>query len=66
MSNNTNNLQQAVDDMKTANAKAKAFLEKTNKEIAELDLQYAKMLVKDDINILKTAKYILEQKNIKE
>ena len=61
MPNNTNDLHQALDDMAAANAKAKAFLEKTSEEIAELDLQYAKRLVKDDISTLETAKSILSR-----
>ena len=62
MSNNTNDLQQVLEDMKSVNIKAKMFLEKTSKKIAELDLQYAKMLIKDDINTLKIAKKILNYK----
>ena len=48
--------------MKNTNARAEKFLNDMDRQIAEIDLEYAKILVKDDIGALKVAKQILEKK----
>lgn len=60
--NTKNQAKNLLNDFKAVNKKASDYLSQTNKKIAELDLKYAKGLVKNDINIMKTAKNILSAK----
>ena len=57
-----NVMQKLSQDMDKTNKEAEKNLQKIDRIIAEVDLQYAKMLVKEDIDTLKIAKIILEKK----
>lgn len=65
MKSNLAEIKKDINGMKKANEEARKYLENINKKIAELDLRYAKMLVKDDISQLKTAKKILQKRKKK-
>lgn len=52
-------LQKIVDEIEKANTEADNFLADIDKRIAEADLEYAKLLVKENIDNLKIAKKIL-------
>jgi hypothetical protein len=56
-------LKKELAEMKQASAEVRAYLETVDKKIAELDLRYAKLLVRDEITALKTAKAILLGRN---
>lgn len=62
MNTNLTDLKKDISGMKKANEAARQYLEQFDQKIAELDLSYAKMLVKDDISTLKTAKKILQKR----
>ena len=55
-------LQNLLQNMNKANEEAEKALQEIDRKIAAIDLQYAKMLVKEEIDALKTAKQILEKK----
>lgn len=54
-------LQKLIQDMDKANEEAKKVLLEADRAIAEADLRYAKMLIREEIDDLKTAKRILEK-----
>lgn len=60
---NKNDLQRITDEIEKANAEADSFLTDIDKRIAEADLEYAKLLIKENIDTLKMAKVILKQKS---
>jgi hypothetical protein len=60
---NTKSPQNLLKDLKKINDDAREYLAGVDKKIAELDAEYAKMLVKDDISLLKAAKKIVEKRN---
>jgi hypothetical protein len=62
MPKKNNQAQDLLDEFKGINAKAKDYLSGLHQKIAELDLKYARLLVNNDINILKAAKRVLEDK----
>jgi len=62
MSDTNNQAQNLLAELKSANEKAKKYLDGVDKKIAELDIKYAQQLVKHDINILKAAKTIIQSK----
>jgi len=51
-----------LDQIKQANRKAQRSLDEINKKMEELDFNYAKALIKDDVHLLKTARKILEKR----
>jgi len=55
------NLKKSLADLKKANSKADKFINEINKKIDVLDLEYAKTVVKADINNIKTAQEILKR-----
>lgn len=61
MTNDTKkiDLQKILDEIEKANTEADNFLADIDKRIAEADLEYAKLLVKENIDNLKIAKKIL-------
>lgn len=59
---NNNQIKILLNEFKVVNKKTRDYLSEVNKKIAELDLKYAKSLVKHDINILKAARSILLSK----
>lgn len=54
--------QKLIQDMNKASSDAKKVLQDVDRKIVEADLQYAKMLINEEIDTLKTAKQILENK----
>lgn len=62
MPKKTNKVQDLLDEFKKVNGEAKDYLDGVGKKIAELDMKYAQSLVRNDINILKAAKKVLEGK----
>lgn len=52
-------LQKLLQNMNKANEEAEKSLQEIDRKIASIDLRYAKMLVKEEIDTLKTAKQIL-------
>lgn len=57
-----NQAKNLLNEFKAVNKKAKDYLSQVNKKITELDIKYAQNLVKHDINILRAAKGILQNK----
>ena len=57
-------LQKLLQNMNKANEEAEKALQEIDRKIAEADLRYAKMLVKEEIDTLEIAKQILEKKAI--
>lgn len=55
-------LQKLLQNMNKANEEAEKALQEIDRKIAAIDLRYAKMLVKEEIDTLKIAKRILENK----
>ncbi|MEK9182192.1 MAG: hypothetical protein AAB781_01220 [Patescibacteria group bacterium] len=55
-------LQRLLQDMNKANEEAEKVLQEIDRKIAAIDLRYAKMLVKEEIDNLETAKIILEKR----
>lgn len=55
-------LQKLLQNMNKANEEAEKSLQEIDRKIAAIDLQYAKMLIKEEIDTLNTAKQILEKK----
>lgn len=51
--------QKLLQEIREINAKTKKKLEEIDLQIAEIDLEYAKLLVKENIDNLKIAKKIL-------
>lgn len=51
--------QKLLQEIREINAKTKKKLEEIDMQIAEIDLEYAKLLVKENIDNLKIAKKIL-------
>lgn len=62
MSKTTNQAQVLLDEFKAVNEKAKNNLSDMDRKIAELDLKYARNLVKNDISMMQAAKSILLNK----
>lgn len=64
MPNTNNNIQikTLLSEFKQTNKKFKNYLNQVDRKIAELDIKYAQSLVKHDINILKAAKSVLQNK----
>jgi len=62
MSKNNNQAQDLLKEFRAINDKAKTFLDGVGQKIAELDLKYAQSLVRNDINVMKAAKSILQNK----
>lgn len=60
--NHTKDPQKLLQEIKETNDKTKKKLEELDLQIAKIDLEYAKMLIQDDIDTLKIAKQILENK----
>lgn len=56
---NKNDLQKILKEIEKANTEADNFLADIDKRMAEADLEYAKLLVKENIDNLKIAKKIL-------
>lgn len=56
-------LQKLLQNMNKANEEAEKTLREIDSKIAAIDLRYAKMLVKEEIDTLKTAKKILEKES---
>jgi KaiC/GvpD/RAD55 family RecA-like ATPase len=54
--------QDLLEEFKAINRKAKDYLDDVKRIIAEIDLKYAQSLVQNDINMMKAAKTILENK----
>lgn len=54
--------QKLIQDMNKANDEAEKILQEADRKIVEVDLCYAKMLINEEIDTLKTAKQILENK----
>lgn len=59
-------LRKLMQDMNKATEESKKVLQEVDKKIAAIDLRYAKMLVKEEIDTLKTAKQILESRDKKQ
>lgn len=61
MTNDTKkiDLQKILDEIEKANTEADNFLADIDKRMAEADLEYAKLMVKENIDTLKIAKKIL-------
>lgn len=55
-------LQKLLHNMNKANEEAEKALQEIDRMISLVDLRYAKMLVKEEIDTLETAKQILEKK----
>lgn len=55
-------LQKLLQNMNKANEEAEKALREIDRKIGAIDLQYAKMLVKEEIDTLNTAKQILGKK----
>lgn len=55
-------LQKLLQDMNKTSEDAEKSLQKIDRKIAEIDLRYAKMLAKEEVDLLKVARQILEQK----
>ena len=62
MQTNNDQIRDLLDEFKTINKKAKNYLDELNLKIIELDLKYAQQMVQNDINVLKTAKSVLQSK----
>lgn len=54
--------QKLLQEIREINARTKKKLDEIDSQIAEIDLEYAKLLVKENIDILKIAKKILSAK----
>lgn len=54
-------LHKLLQNMNKANEEAEKSLQEIDRKIAAIDLRYAKMLIKEEIDTLKTAKQILEK-----
>lgn len=59
-----NDLQKLLQNMNRANEEAEKVLQEVDRKIAAIDLRYAKILVKEEIDDLKTAKQILEKNTL--
>lgn len=61
MTNNTQKigLQEILDKIEKANIETDVFLVNINKRMSEVNLEYAKLLVKENIDTLKIAQKIL-------
>lgn len=55
-------LQKLLQNMNKTNEEAEKALQEIDRKIATIDVSYAKMLVREEIDTLKTAKRILENK----
>ena len=64
MTNNAKkiDLQKILDKIEKANIETDVFLVNINKRMSEANLEYAKLLVKENIDTLKIAKKILSAK----
>lgn len=54
--------QKLIQDVKKGNDEAKKVLQEVDRKIVAIDMRYAKMLISEEIDTLKTAKQILEKK----
>ena len=54
--------QKLLQEIREINARTKKKLDEIDSQIAGIDLEYAKLLVKENIDILKIAKKILSAK----
>lgn len=54
--------QKLLQEIREINARTKKKLDEIDSQIAEIDLEYAKLLVKENIDNLKIAKKILSAK----
>ena len=54
-------LQKLIQNMNKTSKEAEKALQEIDRKISEIDLQYAKMLVREEIDTLKTARQILEK-----
>lgn len=61
----TKDYEEAISSFKNSIQKAKKQLDKSKKKIIELDINYAKLLIKEEIDSLKIAKSILIRKSKK-
>ena len=52
-------LKNILAESKKTNKETREFISNIDKKIAELDVRFAKTIVKDDINTLRTAKKIM-------
>lgn len=57
-----NDLKNTLVEAKKTNEETRDFINNVDKKIAELDIRFAKTIIKDDINTLRTAKKILHEK----
>ena len=62
MSKANDQVQDLLNEFRAVNNNVKNYLNEMTKKIAELDMKYAQQLVRNDINILKSAKSILQNK----
>jgi len=53
MTQDKNDIQKILTDLNKTNEEAKEFVKKIQKKITEIDLKYAKTLIKHDIDSLK-------------
>ena len=61
--NNNQTAQQLLNDIEATTQQAENFLEDFDKKLLALDFENAKMEAEHDVNTLKLAKKILEEKN---
>ena len=58
------NLQKILEEIEKAGIETDNFLADIDKRMAKTDLEYAKLLIKENIDTLKIAKSILKQKAV--
>jgi len=56
-----NNIKKIAADLKAVNQKAEKYLRQVDEKIAQLDLEFARILITADINQLKNARKIVKQ-----
>jgi len=61
---NKNSLQKILEEIEKAGIETDNFLDDIDKRMAKTDLEYAKLLIKENIDTLNIAKNILKQKII--
>ena len=61
---NKNDLQKILEEIEKAGIETDNFLAEIDRRMAKTDLEYAKLLVKENIDTLNIAKGILKQKTV--
>ena len=61
---NKNDLQKILEEIEKAGIEMDNFLAEIDRRMAKTDLEYAKLLVKENIDTLNIAKGILKQKTV--